>query len=85
VGAGQSALCQALSGLSPSGQGTARLDDEPLTALSPGQRVRAGWGYVPADRHAQGLFPQMSVGENLGLTAVSQGGPWSWIDPGVER
>ncbi len=85
VGAGQSALCQALFGLRPSGEGAARLDDEPLSALSPGQRVRAGWGYVPADRHAQGLFPQMSVGENLGLTALSQGGPWSWIDPDAER
>ena len=84
VGAGQAALCQAWFGLRPSGTGSAHLDGEAITEDSPRERLRAGWGYVPADRHAQGLFPQLSVGENLGLTAMSKRGSWSFIDTGRE-
>jgi ABC-type sugar transport system ATPase subunit/ribose/xylose/arabinose/galactoside ABC-type transport system permease subunit len=85
VGAGQSALGQALSGLRPTSSGTVRLDDASLSSLSPGRRVRAGWAHVPADRHVQGLFPQMSVGENLGLGALVQRSGWGWIDPAAQR
>lgn len=84
VGAGQSALSQALFGLRPTTTGDVGLDGASLAGAPPRARVREGWGYVPSERHTQGLFPQMSVGENLALTRWSLRGSWSRIDPSAE-
>jgi ABC-type sugar transport system ATPase subunit/ribose/xylose/arabinose/galactoside ABC-type transport system permease subunit len=54
VGAGQSELCHGLFGLRQTTE-TGRADS--------GIRL----GYVPADRHTQGVFHQMTVGENLSI------------------
>ena len=67
VGAGQPELCQALFGLRPA-TGTIHLNNHNLTSASPETRVQSGMAYVPADRLTQGMFPAMTVGENLHLT-----------------
>jgi simple sugar transport system ATP-binding protein len=42
---------------------------------------RAGVGYVPRDRHARGLVPQLAVGENITMTIVERLGPAGIIVP----
>jgi ribose transport system ATP-binding protein len=65
VGNGQSALLRALAGLE-SFDGTVRVGAETLGPKA--LRLRAG--YLPADRHREGLMMSMSVGENTALSAL---------------
>ena len=79
VGAGQSALCEGLFGLRES-SGRVCLGERDIGNLAPAERVRAGLGYVPAERRIQGMFYAMSVGENLSLAALER----EWIDKELE-
>jgi simple sugar transport system ATP-binding protein len=45
------------------------------------QARRIGVGYVPRDRHARGIIPQLSVAENITLTIVERLGPVGLISP----
>jgi len=65
-GNGQTELCQALMGLRPS-TGSVRLNGRDLSHASTRDRLRAGIGYVPEDRQADGLVSDFSIAENLVL------------------
>jgi ABC-type uncharacterized transport system ATPase subunit len=66
-GNGQTELCEALLGLRPASAGSVRLDGRDITAAAPRQRIRAGVGYVPEDRQADGMVAAFSVADNLVL------------------
>ncbi|MFA7295585.1 MAG: urea ABC transporter ATP-binding subunit UrtE [Dehalococcoidia bacterium] len=68
-GAGKTTLLKALMGVLPAHGGQIVLDDADVTASPPFRRARAGVGYVPQGR---GIFPRLSVYENLqiGLEAI---------------
>jgi general nucleoside transport system ATP-binding protein len=66
-GNGQTELCEALIGLRPVSAGEVLLDGRDLSHVSPRDRLRAGFGYVPEDRQLDGLVPDFSVAENLVL------------------
>jgi branched-chain amino acid transport system ATP-binding protein len=69
-GAGKTTLLRALSGLlSPSG-GQVLLDDEDVTGWPPYRLVQHGVCHIPEGR---GVFPQLTVRENLTLQARSGG------------
>ncbi|MGN6609222.1 MAG: ATP-binding cassette domain-containing protein [Jatrophihabitans sp.] len=72
VGNGQSALLKALAGLS-SFTGAIRIGSKDYTRA----HLRRRCGYLPADRHRDGLMMTMSVRENTALSALGQfrGGP----------
>ena len=75
-GNGQREFLRALAGLLPA-QGSARLGDEPLRLGDHAAIQQAGIVYLPADRHAEGLFLPMSVRENttvLSLGSISNHG-----------
>ncbi|GAA2773313.1 sugar ABC transporter ATP-binding protein [Kitasatospora cinereorecta] len=64
------------------------------TVTVAGRRVRtgqvpaaltAGIGFVPEDRHIQGLIPQRSVAENATLTVTDQLGPFGIVLPSRTR
>ena len=61
-GNGQRELVRALFGLVPV-TGEVRLNGVPIHLSSPGQAIRAGIVYLPADRRAEGLFIPHSVRE----------------------
>ncbi|HEX2154894.1 MAG TPA: ABC transporter ATP-binding protein [Acidimicrobiia bacterium] len=65
-GAGKTTLFRAICGLGPVSTGTVTFEGKSITAMPVHKISRSGLAYVPAERH---LFPQMSVGENLGLGA----------------
>jgi ribose transport system ATP-binding protein len=65
VGNGQSRFLKSLAGLEPA-TGDVVLDG---TRLSPGE-LRPVTAYMPADRHVDGLFPTMSVRENMTVRAL---------------
>jgi ribose transport system ATP-binding protein len=67
VGNGQSALLRALAGLE-SFDGVVRVGDAAYNA----KHLRRRSGYLPADRHREGLMMSMSVRENAALGALGQ-------------
>jgi ABC-type branched-subunit amino acid transport system ATPase component len=67
-GAGKSTLLKAVFGYLALRGGTVTLDGRRLDGLRPDERVRCGVGYVAQDG---GLFPEMTVQENLALGGYS--------------
>ncbi|MEX0873351.1 MAG: ATP-binding cassette domain-containing protein [Actinomycetota bacterium] len=67
-GAGKSTVLRVAAGVLPSGAGRVLLDGRDITQMSVVERVRAGLVLLPGGR---GVFPSLSVAENLRL------GVWS--------
>jgi len=72
-GNGQVELCQALTGLRAPVAGRIRLGDTDLTGAGPAAFSDAGIGVISDDRHRWDVVPDMTVAENLALTAVRAG------------
>jgi general nucleoside transport system ATP-binding protein len=70
-GNGQRELADALAGLRPTVAGSIRLGGEDLTGRPPRAIIDRGMGYIPEDRHHEGIVPAFSVKENLVLKDVS--------------
>jgi len=66
-GNGQDELTEALYGLRPVSEGSISLKGTPLTNCKTRDIIDLGVGYIPADRHREGLVLDMSVEENLVL------------------
>jgi simple sugar transport system ATP-binding protein len=64
-GNGQTELCEALMGLRPAAAGSVHLDGRDVSRATPRHRLRAGIGYIPEDRQADGLVAAFSVEDNL--------------------
>ncbi|WP_055478521.1 ABC transporter ATP-binding protein [Sphaerimonospora mesophila] len=69
-GNGQHAIGDLLSSLLPLDSGEVRVDGVPVPAGRPGAMHHAGIGVIPEDRHQSGCVLDMSVAENLVLSAV---------------
>jgi branched-chain amino acid transport system ATP-binding protein len=68
-GAGKSTTMRAVSGIRPVASGTVRFDGEDITRLRPDLRVVRGLCQAPEGR---GVFPGMSVRENLQMGAYTR-------------
>jgi ribose transport system ATP-binding protein len=79
VGNGQSELLRALSGLEPF-SGTVHIRDSGYAQND----LRRRSGYLPADRHREGLMMSMSVRENAGLSALRRFTRAAFVRPGLE-
>jgi len=66
-GNGQRELAEALTGLRPVESGSVLLQDRDMTNRSPAAMIAAGLGYIPEDRHHEGIVPAFSVKENFVL------------------
>ncbi len=71
-GAGKSTTLRAISGLLPVRQGEVVFQGRPITNLPPHEIVRVGVGHVPEGR---GIFPRLTVRENLEMGAFIVGDP----------
>ena len=65
VGSGRSSLLDGLFGMEPSATGRVEVDGAVAHVRDPLTAIRAGLGYVPADRKTRGLVLDMSVKANL--------------------
>jgi branched-chain amino acid transport system ATP-binding protein len=70
-GMGKSTLIRSLAGLLPAWDGAIRLRDEDITRLPPHERARRGMTTVVQGR---GIFPRLSVRENLEMGRIAGGG-----------
>jgi len=64
-GNGQAELCQALVGLRPAVSGSIGIGDRELVNGQPADFIRSNVSFVSDDRQVWGLFPDLSVAENL--------------------
>ena len=71
-GNGQTELCEALMGLLPVTSGSVHLNDHDVTHATPGNRLRAGIGYIPEDRQQDGLVGSFPISENVVLDTYNQ-------------
>jgi ABC-type sugar transport system ATPase subunit len=72
VGAGRTEIARCVFGADRYDRGTIVLDGEPVTIRSPEEGVRLGIGYVPEDRKNQGLFPEMTIRDNIAMSVLHQ-------------
>lgn len=70
-GAGKSSFARTIAGLVPVASGRIRLDDHDVTKWSADRIRRGGLAYVPEGR---GIFPNLSVSDNLRMAVRQAGG-----------
>ncbi len=81
VGSGKETIADAIAGLVRPDRGTITVGGKPLPAGRVAETRERGVGYVPRDRHALGIVPQLGVGENLTMTIVDRFGSAGFISP----
>ena len=69
VGAGRSALIRTLFGLRPGYEGEIRVAGTAVSIRSPRDAIGVGMGVIPEDRRGWGLCLDMSIAENIALSA----------------
>ncbi|MFJ9409969.1 sugar ABC transporter ATP-binding protein [Streptomyces sp. NPDC101393] len=82
---GNTAIGEALAGLRAPGGGRITVRGRPVRTGSVPHAIDAGIGYVPEDRHREGLIPGRSVAENATLTVADQLGPMGTVLPARTR
>ncbi|MEE1740856.1 sugar ABC transporter ATP-binding protein [Streptomyces sp. BE147] len=82
---GNTALGETLAGMRKASGGTVSVHGGAVRPGSVPHALDAGIGYIPEDRHDQGLVPDRSVAENATLTVTDQLGPWGTVLPSRTR
>jgi len=70
VGCGKSELVRACYGLLPVAKGKVVFRGQEMTGSPPRRMLDRGFGYLPPDRHGEGLVQMRSVKENVSLPAL---------------
>lgn len=84
-GAGQAELVRVLSGLRRLAAGELRVGGTRITLRGPFDAVRAGIAPIAEDRREAGLFPDLSVAQNLSSTSLDTISTWGIVDHRRER
>jgi simple sugar transport system ATP-binding protein len=78
---GRIALAETIVGLRKADSGTITVNGQRPKPGDVASALAAGIGFVPRDRHSEGLVDLLSVGENLTMTISDQLGRWGFINP----
>lgn len=74
LGSGRSELLRLVFGAQRATSGSVRIGGAVLPHLEPARAIKAGLAYVPPDRLASALLPQMTVAENITLCTLPRFG-----------
>jgi len=81
VGAGRTELARLIYGAEQHTAGTIKLNGKPVSFNNPAEAIDAGIVYLTEDRKAQGLFLDMTVGENINLGVIGRDSKLAgWLD-----
>ncbi len=69
VGAGRSGLMKLIYGGEKRTAGTVAIDGLPINNASPSDAIKKGLVFCPEDRKREGIFPVLSVQENVNISA----------------
>lgn len=78
---GRIALAETVVGLRRAASGRIVVDGTVPRPGSVAAAIAAGVGFVPRDRHHEGLVESLSLAENLTMTVPSRLGRWGWASP----
>jgi ABC-type branched-subunit amino acid transport system ATPase component len=81
-GAGKSTILRVISGLEVPERGVTRLNGRNITFVAPEQRVRHGIVQLPGGK---GVFPSLTVMQNLGVASRLRGGTATEISDRIEE
>ena len=84
-GQGQREFLRSLAGVLPRTAGMVSIRDRKLSGEGVAASRSAGIGFVPDDRHREGLFLPMSIRENIGLGVFNRIARSGVIDRGLDR
>lgn len=84
-GSGKYEVGEAIVGLRPTGAGRITVDEAAVDGGSVMAALRAGIGFVPADRHANGYVPNLSVAENMTMTITDRIATAGFFSPRRQR
>jgi monosaccharide-transporting ATPase len=70
LGSGRTETARAIFGADPLEEGSVYLEGKPLSLNEPRDAIEAGLAFLSEDRKAEGIIPELSVGENLTLAAL---------------
>lgn len=82
---GNTALGETLVGMRKATAGRVSVRGRDVKPGSVPHALDAGIGYIPEDRHRQGLVLERSIAENATLTVADQLGPWGTVLPSRTR
>ncbi len=71
-GNGQTELSEVITGLRRQTSGAIHLNGTEISSASIASRIADGIGFVPEDRHAEGLVLSLSVEENMAFRSISE-------------
>lgn len=80
LGSGRSETARALAGVDPATSGEIRVDGARVRLDTPRRAIRLGIAFAPEDRRSEGLFPGMSVRENITIAMRARGASKSDAD-----
>jgi erythritol transport system ATP-binding protein len=72
LGAGRTELLECLVGAQKDYTGTITLDRKTLRAESINDRIKSGFALIPEDRKTLGIFANMTILENMAMSALSR-------------
>jgi ABC-type sugar transport system ATPase subunit len=70
IGSGRSELVRVLFGLLPGSEGDIHINGKPVSLKSPGEALKRGIFMLPEDRKVEGIFPDLSVQENVLIKGI---------------
>ncbi|MFI1886637.1 sugar ABC transporter ATP-binding protein [Streptomyces jumonjinensis] len=82
---GSTAIGETLAGMRRASTGRITVGGTEVRPGSVPDALKAGIGYIPEDRHRQGLIPGRSVAENATLTVADRLGPLGTVRPARTR
>jgi ABC-type sugar transport system ATPase subunit len=72
IGSKRTELMRTLFGSDRFDSGTLEVEGKPASFTAPGQAIARGIGFVPEDRHREGLMLALSVSENLAMATLGR-------------
>jgi ribose transport system ATP-binding protein len=85
MGAGRSELARLVAGVDRRAAGHVLIDGKETHFADPRAALASGVAYLPEDRKSQGLFLQMSAGENMTMTLASPSARAGVLSPSTLR
>lgn len=85
TGSGKEAIGEALAGMRAIDSGSIELGGTPLPGGDVAAHISAGVGFVPQDRHRDGLVLGMSIAENATMTIPDWLGRLGFVSPGLRN
>lgn len=76
LGSGRSELARTLYGADKPDSGTIEFKGAPIAIHAPIDAIKAGMGYLPENRKEEGIFPDLSVRENIMIALQVRRGMW---------